>query len=82
MGFEVTAGTAVRGFFMLLAYSWLKSMKGTVRVVKCWCRSPRDVIGAWSLEMPMVTLDRVLSTWWSCGCSRSLLCREVGPDGL
>lgn len=41
---------------MLLAYSWLKSMKGTVRVVKCWCRSPRDVIGAWSLEMPMVTL--------------------------
>jgi len=50
----------------------------TVRVVKCWSRSSKDVWGAPSLETAQAGL-RGSEHCWSCRCPFSV--QGVGPDG-
>jgi len=51
-----------------------------IKVVKHWHRLPREVVDVPSLETFKITLDRALSTWWSCGVP--VHCKRIGPDGL
>lgn len=46
------------------------------RVVRCWIRLPREVMGALSLETLKVMLDRDLNTFWAA----RVHCRGVGSD--